>query len=227
MAMRLHLRLVAALSTMAVLLIACGGGDPPATDLALSPSSSPSTGPVTIPPEVRLPHEGVWRRSSQRDTQPLPSVCVDPGPDLYPPDTTDHRGAYVVGSGWGRSESLGVYRDRRRSRRAITVWRQQLARCAGPGSFNHVGEPYEWFVDAVAIRGGDEAWQAHELSAVEDDGVTRTISFVTVVRVGNAVYVRSDRRVALSHDDDTIAATSTAEISSIAAFVPMLSAFSS
>lgn len=175
--------------------------------------------PTTIPASVTLPHQGDWRPLDRPGRTPLQDVCLDPGiGGLYLPETEDYR---AVGVG-PLSEALGVYRGPGRAHRAIGQWREQARRCAGPGSVDHVGLPMEWVVRPVEVDGADEAWQAHVLMTVEgpDLGVVR--SLLTIVRVGNAVYVSDDRGHSAAPSIDEKEA---AGLAAVTAYVPTLAGF--
>ena len=192
-----------------------------------SPSPSPSGPPTTIPADVRLPHQGSWEAGDPLYADALPEMCVDPGPDLYPPGTTERRVFYERSAdGTGRSESLGLFDDDRAARRAVEVWRLQTARC-GHG-LNHVGSPQDWVMRAVEMAGTDEAWQSYDIGrpAAGQEDMSASVPFTTVVRVGNAVYVETANPMA-EPDAPVIRALRDAEVASVAAYVPTLSEFAS
>ena len=239
-------RLLAALVALVVLTTSCGPGGSDSSRAsggagASGDSTSRGRGPetpepavptspeplTTIPPDVHLPHEGTWQGGDPLSTGVLPAMCVDPGPDLYPPDTTDQRDVHgTVGDGSTHGESMGVYRDRRAARRAVEVWRRQTARC-GHG-LDHVGSPQEWTVRSVAISGADEAWQGYDLGrpAPGQEDLAPAVPFITVARVGNAVYVEISRHPG-RFDEASLVAWGEAEIASVAAYVPTLAVFGS
>ena len=161
----------------------------------------------------------MWRALDRPGRSPLQDVCLDPGrTGLYLPRTRDYRG---VASGED-TEELGVYRGPPRAGDAVALWRVQAERCGGAGSTDHVGQPMEWVVRAVEVPGADEAWQAHLLATVEGPDLGVLASFLTVVRVGSAVYVEQDG----GHSSpSTIAQRAGTGIASVAAYVPTLAAF--
>lgn len=223
----------AALVVVAALATACGSDatvEVPAPPHAPTSSSLPGApvppvpvatpGPApTIPPEVRLPHEGEWRPLGWPGRTPLQDVCIDPGQGgLYLPETEDYR---AVGSG-PLLEALGVYRGPGRAHQAIGLWREQARVCGGPGSVDHVGLPMEWVVRPVDVEGADEAWQAHLLMTVEGPDLGALTSLLTIVRVGNAVYVTDDRRHSAPSSVGTKGA---AGLAAATAYVPALAGF--
>jgi hypothetical protein len=190
-------------------------------------TATPSGPLTTIPPEVRLPHEQSWEAGDPLRTDALPEMCIDPGPDLYPPDTTDRHAFYgTTADGTRRGESLALFSDARSARRAVEVWRLQTARC-GHG-LNHVGSPQDWVVRAVEIGGADEAWQSVDIGrpGPGQKDMSAYVPFTTAVRVGSAVYVETAFPVA-EPDDAVVRALADAEVASVAAFVPTLSVFAS
>ena len=126
-----------------------------------------------------------------------------------------------------RSESLGVYVDRRRAARAILAWRRQAATCANGTFLGHTGEHYEWSIVEVTVRGADEAWLGSQLgSSVHLRDGRVIISTTVVARVGTAVYAEHTRR-ATRHGDAAMSARTTGEVESVAAYVPTLAVFAS
>lgn len=247
--MRTDGRRIATLVTLVVLTTACGPGGADSSNASggsgasgtsgastsrdpapetTEPAVPTSPGPLTtIPPDVRLPHEATWQAGDPVSTDALPQMCVDPGPDLHPPDTTDQKDVHgTVVDGSTRGESLGVYRDRRAARWAVEVWRRQTARCGH--RLDHAGYPQEWTVRKVAISGADEAWQGYDIGtpAPGQEDLAPAVPFITVARVGNAVYVESSRHPG-RFDDASLVALGEAEITSVAASVPALAVFGS
>lgn len=191
---------------------------------ATTPAADPASPPVpvrTIPSDLVLPHEARWRTLGWPGRTPLRDVCLDPGiGGLYLPETTDYR---AVGSG-PRWEALGVYGGPGRADGALDAWREQARTCAGPGSVDHVGLPMEWVVEPVRVAGADEAWRAHLRTTVEGPDLGVLSMLLTVVRVGNAVYVVGDREpVEVSRLPERGASA----LASVTPFVPALGAFRS
>ncbi|MDO9456195.1 hypothetical protein [Nocardioides sp.] len=226
-----------ALPAIALLVTGCGsstdtrsGAEPDTRPVAAEPTS-PATGsavPTTIPDDLRLPHEGRWEvKGNGDDLSPMPGICVDPPQRLRDPAPTDGRAFYEYGTDASPSESLGVYADPAAATEAVADWREATATCGAAGPQSHTGEPVEWFVRTATVDGADEAWQAYELS--EDVGGEDTSGrdpFVTVARVGNAVYVETFFRP--GHlDDAAITASSETGAASVASYLPALAVFAS
>lgn len=177
--------------------------------------------PTTIPSTVTLPHETDWRPLGWPGRTPLQDVCIDPGQGgLYLPETEDYR---AIGSG-PRLEALGLYHGPGRADMAVAAWREQARRCGGPGSVGHAGQPMRWVVRRIEVDGADEAWQAHLLMTIEGPDLGVLTSFLTIVRVGPAVYVEDDREHTAP---STVGEKSAAGIASAASYVPSLAVFRS
>ena len=230
---------LAALASLALVGACAGGGtattpvprqtagaaasDAPGSPPTATPSTRPVSGPPTlIPDDVGLPHQWTWPDADAPDRQPLFAFCLDPGPRLRPPDTTDYRGRSRTTRLATRTESLGVYPDRRRAARAILAWRRQASTCANGDLLGHTGERYEWSVVALTVRGADEAWLAREVGSTLHLRDGRVMASTTVVaRVGTAVYAEHTRR-ATRRGAAAMSARTTAEIASVTAYVPSL-----
>lgn len=226
------------LPAIALLATGCGSsGTDDARPVAADPTSSsaptseptaaePAGPPTTIPAGVRLRHEGVWAvKGNGDDLTPLPGICVDPPPRLNDVVPTDGRAFYDDATEAAPSESLGVYADPTAAAEAVDDWRQETALCGAAGPQSHTGEPVEWFVVKAEVDGAAESWQAYEVSQdVDGEDYSGKDPFVTVARVGNAVYVETFFHP--GHlDDASIATSSTDGAGSVASYLPELAAF--
>lgn len=238
--MRITKHALVVLPAIALLTTGCGASDtddvrPVAADptSTSAPTTRPTTTepagpPTTIPAGVRLRHEGTWAvKGNGDDLSPLPQICVDPPQRLSDVVPTDGRATYDEASPAAPSESLGVYADPAAATEAVDDWRQAMALCGAAGPQSHTGEPVEWFVVRARVAGADEAWQAYELSQdVDGEDYSGRDPFVTVARVGNAVYVETFFHP--GHlDDVSIATSSTDGAGSVASYLPELAVFAS
>ncbi|MCW2816229.1 MAG: hypothetical protein JWN84_3684 [Nocardioides sp.] len=213
-----------------LLLVGCGtsssgpGTGGTATPAAAGPAAGP---PTTIPAGVRLRHEDTWAVTG-RDGHgsPMPWLCVDPPPRLTDARPTDARARYDDRSPAQPSEALGVYAGPPAAAEAVADWREEVAVCGAAGPQSHSGEPVEWFVREARVEGADEAWHAYELSTdVAGRDLLGHDPFVTVARLGNAVYVETFRHP--GHlDDASIAEGAVAGAASVGGYLPALAVFS-
>lgn len=226
------------LPAIALLVTGCGSSgtqdarpvaaDPTATS---APPTQPTTTepdgpPTTIPADVRLPHEGAWAvKGNGDDLSPLPGICVDPPKRLDDVVPIDGRAFYDDTTEAAPSESLGVYADPAAAAEAVDDWREETALCGAAGPQSHSGEPVEWFVVQADVAGADESWQAYEVSQdVDGEDYSGKDPFVTVARVGNAVYVETFFHP--GHLDDASIVTSSSDgAGSVAAYLPEMQAF--
>lgn len=240
--MKTTTRVLAALPAVALLLPGCGStdgataarpaaADPTSTTTTAPPTTAPPTTqpagtPTTIPAGVRLPHEGHWDvMGNGDDLTPMPQLCIDPPPRLSDQQPTDGRAFYEAGTLASPSEALGVYAGPAAAAEAVDDWREQVATCGAAGPQSHTGEPVEWFVTRTRLDGADEAWQAYELSQdVDGEDVSGKDPFVTVARVGSAVYVETFFHP--GHlDDDSVAESSRSGAASVGSYLPTLAPF--
>ena len=211
-------------STDATLSTTRADAGPPVAESSAEPAAGP---PTTVPAGVRLRHEGSWTaRDAGNGGSPLPWLCVDPPPRLVDARPTDSRAFYDDTSPAQPGEALGVYAGPPAAAEAVADWREDVAVCGAAGPQSHSGEPVEWFVRPAEVEGADEAWQAYELSTdVGGEDATGHDPFVTVARVGSAVYVETFLHP--GHlDDASIAQSAAAGAASVADYLPTLSVFS-
>lgn len=206
-----------ALSVLAASLVLGGCAATPRTpSAARSPSSSSpasaaivaSVASTTIPEGLTLPDEVEGKRE-RPTTRLYTSVCLDPRPalvDVMPTDERTISTRWSVEGGGVLIERLAVYADADASAEAVADLGRELRRCGRTRS--HSGALLVWHrapADATPVD-ADEAWHFYDIVSP----AAGESAFVSVMRVGTAVYLE-DRRVTSDLTDrevvDSLAST--------------------
>lgn len=218
---------------------------PPPTGSAASPTAEPpSDGWVTtIPANVKLPHEGVEAEGSDDGPwKPDPSEpswrlqpCLDQ--DGYPSDAaqTDRRSIMATGVEYALAEQLALYPDAATAAKAVQEMRDALATCAAqPGKPDRYGDTYDNFADSTpspvaAMSGVDEAFHAFTWYRMYNEQGQETGrlggQFVTVVQVGNAIYLSMRSGESDYSDRSQVGRTAEEQDRETREFVPTLCTF--
>jgi hypothetical protein len=215
--------------------------DTPPTESASTATSAAPTWPQQIPASLTLPHVSKGKQFDYGVTRLYNYICLDPPTRLtqaVPVDETADlvKAARTIYNGTTPTqervpvliERLTVYADDTVAQAAMSSLRTEVKKCGNTS--DEQGYPLHWsIVKAVNLPTADDAFHINLVRAEppagwdpphNNDGV-----FVTLVRVGNAVYMLDERPENVLRTPAQVKAQRAASEKEVRTFLPQLDVF--
>lgn len=173
-------------------------GSPSATASDPTPSATATSSGwrTTIPSDLTLPHQSEGSLHDYEASRLYDYVCMETPPRLTAAPPVDSRADRVDGTnGLKLIERLALYSDASAAQNALEAFRGELRLCGNYA--DELGYPMHWReVPAQSLAGADAAFHVNMTRDAQKPGWDPPRPegvFLTMVRVGNAVYFLDER----------------------------------